>query len=54
MLRAAIGTDAFWEGMRAYYTRYRDRNASTDDLRRVMEEVSSREVLAGGRWSGIT
>ena len=44
MLRALIGTDTFWEGIRTYYARYRDRNASTDDLRRVFEEVSGTEL----------
>ena len=37
MLRAQIGTEAFWAGIRDYYRRYRDGNASTDDFRRVME-----------------
>lgn len=40
MLRGVIGTDHFWTGIREYYRRYRDGNASTDDFRRVMEEVS--------------
>ena len=40
MLRGEIGTDKFWAGIREYYRRYRDSNASTEDLRRVMEEVS--------------
>jgi aminopeptidase N len=38
MLRAQIGTDAFWAGIRDYYHRYRDTNVSTDDFREVMEE----------------
>jgi aminopeptidase N len=38
MLRAQIGTDAFWAGIRDYYRRYRDANASTDEFRQVMEE----------------
>ncbi|MDP1568803.1 MAG: M1 family aminopeptidase [Vicinamibacterales bacterium] len=44
MLRAEVGTTAFWEGMREWYARYRVRNASTDDLRRVMEGVSGRDL----------
>jgi aminopeptidase N len=44
MLRAAVGPDAFLEGMRTYYTRYRDRNASTADFRAVMEEVSGQDL----------
>lgn len=38
ILRAQIGTDAFWAGIQDYYRRYRDMNVSTDDFRHVMEE----------------
>jgi aminopeptidase N len=44
MLRAAVGTEKFWEGIREYYRRHRDGNASTDDLRRVFEEVSQTKL----------
>lgn len=44
MLRAQIGTDNFWLGIREYYRRYRDSNASTDDFRKVMEEVSGQNL----------
>ena len=44
MLRGLLGTDGFWRGIRAYYRRYHDANASTDDFRRVMEEVSGQEL----------
>jgi aminopeptidase N len=44
MLRHEIGSEIFWAGIREYYARYRDANASTDDLRRVMEEQSGREL----------
>ncbi len=44
MLRYKIGTETFWAGIREYYARYRDSNASTDDLRRVMEEQSGQEL----------
>jgi aminopeptidase N len=40
LLRGQIGTEKFWAGIREYYRRYRDDNASTADFRRVMEEVS--------------
>jgi aminopeptidase N len=40
MLRGVIGSDKFWAGIRDYYARYRDSNASTDDFRRVMEETA--------------
>lgn len=44
MLRAVIGTEKFWAGIREYYRRYRDANASTEDLRRVMEEASGTDL----------
>jgi aminopeptidase N len=40
MLRGTIGTDNFWKGIREYYARYRNQNASTDDFRRVMEKAA--------------
>jgi aminopeptidase N len=46
MLRGTIGTDAFWDGIREYYRRYRDANASTSDLRQVMEQASGMDL----RW----
>ena len=44
MLRGVVGTDAFWAGIRDYYRRYRDRNVSTDDFRRVMEAASRQDL----------
>ncbi len=44
VLRGQIGTEAFWEGIRTYYARYRNGIASTDDLQQVMEEVSGQEL----------
>jgi aminopeptidase N len=44
MLRGEVGSDKFWSGIRAYYARYRDRNASTDDFRHAMEESSGKEL----------
>jgi aminopeptidase N len=44
MLRTLIGPDTFRDGLRAYYRRYRDSNASTADLQSVMEEVSGRKL----------
>ena len=46
MLRGRLGTETFWAGIRDYYRRHRDGNVSTDDFRRVMEEVSGQN-LAG-------
>jgi aminopeptidase N len=40
MLRGTIGTEKFWTGIREYYRRYRDQNASTDDFRQVMEQTA--------------
>ena len=44
MLRGVIGTDNFWKGIRSYYHKYRDANATTDDFRREMEEASGRDL----------
>ena len=46
MLRRALGEDHFWNGIREYYRRFRDGNASTHDLQTVMEEVSGRPLAA--------
>jgi aminopeptidase N len=46
MLRGEIGTDAFWQGIRAYYQRHRDGNATTDDLRLAMEQAAHTDL----RW----
>ncbi|MGD8895574.1 MAG: M1 family aminopeptidase [Acidobacteriota bacterium] len=44
MLRGVIGDTAFWDGIRDFYRRHRDGNASTADLRRAMEQASGREL----------
>jgi aminopeptidase N len=44
MLRADVGTEAFWTGIREYYRRYRDRNASTAELRAIFEQVSGKPL----------
>ena len=44
MLRAQIGTEKFWAGIREYYKRYRDANASTAEFRTVMEEASGQDL----------
>ena len=44
MLRREMGDEAFWKGLAAYYARFRNGNALTDDFRRVMEEVSGRPL----------
>ena len=40
MLRGIVGTEEFWTGIRDYYRRYRNLNASTDDFRQVMEQAA--------------
>jgi aminopeptidase N len=44
MLRGVVGTDDFWKGIRSYYGKYKDSNATTDDFRREMEEVSGLDL----------
>jgi aminopeptidase N len=44
MLRDRIGTEAFWRGIRLYYQRHMNGVASTDDLRRAMEDVSGQAL----------
>ena len=44
MLRGVVGDGAFWAGIREYYRLYRDRNASTADFRRAMEDASGRDL----------
>ncbi len=46
MLRGQVGTETFWAGIRAYYQQHRNGNASSDDLRRAMEEASGQDL----RW----
>ena len=40
MLRSQMGDEAFWSGIRSYYHKYFNSNATTDDFRREMEEAS--------------
>jgi len=44
MLRVMVGEDVFDEGVRTYYAAYKDRNASTADFRRYIEEASGMEL----------
>jgi len=39
MLRGVVGTEPFWQGIRRYYGRFQNKNASSDDLRIAMEEA---------------
>jgi aminopeptidase N len=44
MLRNLVGSGKFRDGMREYYRRYRDSNASTADLQDVMQETSGQDL----------
>jgi aminopeptidase N len=44
MLRRRMGDEAFWDGIRQYYARYMNGNATTTDFRMVMEEVSGLDL----------
>ena len=44
MLRQQLGDSTFRRGIRTYYARYAGKNASTDDLRKVLEEVSKKDL----------
>jgi aminopeptidase N len=46
MLRGRLGDEAFFEGIRRFYSIYKGGNAVSDDFRKVMESVSGTE-LAG-------
>ena len=39
MLRGVLGEDRFWAGIRLYYSRYRNNNASSDDFRHAIEDA---------------
>jgi aminopeptidase N len=44
MLRGIVGDAAFWTGIRDYYRRYQNANASSADFRRAMEAASGQEL----------
>mgnify|MGYP000046404041 CR=1 FL=1 len=44
MLHQQLGDSIFWKGIRTYYTTYAGKNAGTDDFRKIMEEVSGRDL----------
>ena len=60
MLRGVVGEDAFWAGIQDYYREFRDRNATTADFRRAMEEASGLDLsvffeqwLYRGGWMDV-
>jgi len=44
MLRRTIGDEAFFAGVRTFYTEWQYRKAGTDDLIKVMEKASNRDL----------
>lgn len=46
MLRMRIGDEAFWTGIRSYYARYMNGNATTADFREEMERASGDDLEA--------
>jgi aminopeptidase N len=44
MLRGVIGEDTFWQGIRSYYKKYQNLNASTSDFREAMEQASGKDL----------
>jgi len=44
MLRGQVGTETFWKAIREYYRRYRDSNATSEDLRQVFEQASGQKL----------
>ena len=44
MLRGVVGTENFWKGIKIYYEKYRDSNATVKDFRQVMEEASGMDL----------
>jgi aminopeptidase N len=39
-----MGDDRFWTGIRDYYARHRNGNATTADFRRAMEQAAGRDL----------
>ena len=44
MLRQRMGDDRFWVGIRDYYAKFKDSNASTADFRHAMERASGLDL----------
>lgn len=44
MLRNELGDKIFWEGIKSYYEKYRNKNAMTSDFIALMEEVSKKDL----------
>lgn len=46
MLRKKLGDETFWTGIKAYYEKFKLKNASSNDFKKVMAEVSSENLDA--------
>jgi aminopeptidase N len=46
MLRRLVGDETFFAGVRQFYAEWKYRKAGTDDLRKVMERASGRDLSA--------
>ena len=44
MLRKELGDDLFWKGIRNYYETYKYSNALSEDLQRILEDVSGKSL----------
>lgn len=46
MLRQEVGTEKFWQIVRTYYTKYAEKNASSQDFQEVAEKISGKNLEA--------
>lgn len=46
MLRNEVGNELFWKGIKAYYQKYQNGNATTADFQQVMEQTSGKSLAA--------
>lgn len=44
MLRSRLGDEAFFKGLRAYYSAHKEGNATTEDLRAALEKASGKNL----------
>ena len=44
MLRREIGDEQFWKSIKAYYQKYKFDNALTEDFKKVVEEISHKDL----------
>lgn len=44
MLRGILGDEIFWKGIRSYYSKHMNGNATTADFKKAMEEASGKDL----------